>query len=115
VEEECARRQVAVRVVNKNKKNETEPLSVSLPLPACVTYLTSTVLPKYHKLPVDTTVANGIVTWTMGPLAHHKSRKFVATYQVDASLPSATVLTFVATVNNGDVCLVNAAPRVVRI
>lgn len=102
---------VTVRVNNKNKKNETEPLSVSLQLPAGVTYRTSTVLPKHHKLPA---VENGIVTWTAGPLARRKSRKFVATLQVNANLPSGTVLSFAATVNNGAVCFVNAAPRDVR-
>jgi hypothetical protein len=106
---------VTVRVVNKNKKNETESLSVSLQLPAGVTYRTSTVLPKHHKLPADITAENGIVTWTAGPLARRKSRKFVATLQVNANLPSGTVLSFAATVNNGAVCFVNAAPRDVRI
>lgn len=106
---------VTVRVVNKNKKNETEPLSVSLPLPAGVTYRGRTVLPKNRKLPAaNTSVENGVVTWTTSPLARRKSRKFVATLQVDASLPSGSMSVFLATVTNGAVCFVDAAPRNVR-
>lgn len=106
---------VTVRVVNKKKKNETEPLSVSLPLPAGVPYRGSTVFPKNRKLPAaNTSVANGVVTWTTAPLARRKSRKFVATLQVNASLPSGCMLVFLATVANGAVCFVDAAPRNVR-